>query len=473
LETILANAFWHNLSRASRAGLIGGVALIAAASIGAGVWLLKTDYQVLFADMTPQDTAAVTAELDRLKTPYKLDDDGRAILVDRNVVHAVRLKVMAKELPLHGAVGFELFNNTDFGMTEFAQKINLQRALQGELTRTILALSEIADVRVHLAVAEQGLFRQQANRAKAAIEVTLKPGRVLGREQVSGIQRLVSAAVPGMAIEDVTIVDQHGVALTRAAANDGELSERQLDLKRETENYLTRKITQVLDATFGPGRAIASVDASLDMDQVRSTQENVLAAPGADDHARTGVLVRERETVHEAANSAGGNVVGAARPGAAQHERDYQVGRRVQQVVSQPGSVRRLQVAVLIYKRLDAAEVEQIRRVVAAAAGVSVERGDSVAVESVAAAPTAALPATPAQPEAAARPSAPAPAADNVHPVVVSLLLLLLTVLGAGGARLLLSRKKGAVPALTDAQRQQALERVRFWLRESDRGELA
>ncbi|MFY7940151.1 MAG: flagellar M-ring protein FliF, partial [Burkholderiaceae bacterium] len=131
---------------------------------------------MLFSDLKPQDAGAMTAELERLKVPYQVADNGTAILVDKAVVHTTRIKLMGKELPLHGAVGLELFNNTDFGMTEFAQKINYQRAVQGELTRTILSLAEIRVVRVHLALPEQGLFKQATSKAKASISLTLRQG---------------------------------------------------------------------------------------------------------------------------------------------------------------------------------------------------------------------------------------------------------------------------------------------------------
>lgn len=122
---------WHNLSTIARTGLVAGAVCIAAAVALFGYWTLRTDYQVLFSDLTPQDSAAMVAELDRLKVPYQLGDQGTSILVDRNQVYKTRIKLMGKDLPLHGAVGLELFNNSDFGMTEFAQKINYQRALQG------------------------------------------------------------------------------------------------------------------------------------------------------------------------------------------------------------------------------------------------------------------------------------------------------------------------------------------------------
>src|SRR5262249_51636316 len=153
---------------------------------------------------------------------YRLENDGTTILVDKSQVHALRLKLLGKSGTLKSAVGFEIFNNTDFGMTEFAQKINYQRALQGELARTIQSLDEVKNARVRLVLPESGLFKKSGQKPKASITLAIKEGRSLAPEQVVGIQRLVAAAVPEIEPSAVTIADQRGVTLTRAAGNEGE-----------------------------------------------------------------------------------------------------------------------------------------------------------------------------------------------------------------------------------------------------------
>lgn len=380
-------AFWEGLGRSARAGLIAGAIAIVVLTAALAWWLMRPDYQVLFSDLKPQDAAAMSAELDKLKIPYRFDEGNGSILVDRPQVHATRIRLMGKDMPLHGAVGFELFNNTDFGMTEFAQKINYQRALQGELTRTILSLAEIRDVRVHLALPEQGLFKQANARPKAAITLTLKEGRALRPEQVSGIQRLVAAATPGMTAQDVTVVDRQGMALSRpaddvveggAAGGSG-----RLELKKDTEAQLARKAATVLDRMFGTGQAMASVDVTLNMDQVRITTEDVIPAPSRSADSR-GVIVKERESVRDGGQAP----LDAARSGAAggastQREVDYQVGRRVEQVVSQAGAVRRIQVVAVVRQALDGAQEDKLRRLLAAAVGANTERGDLVVVQSM------------------------------------------------------------------------------------------
>ncbi|HVI96822.1 MAG TPA: flagellar basal-body MS-ring/collar protein FliF [Anaeromyxobacter sp.] len=479
-------AFWKGLGRTARVALVAGVVAIVAATAALGWWLLRTDYQVLFADLSPQDAAAITAELERQKVPYALAEDGAergtTIRVDRRDVYRTRMKVMGKDLPLHGAVGFELFNNSDFGMTEFAQKINYQRALQGELTRTILSLSEIRDVRVLLALPEQGLFKQATSKAKASITLALRRGQTLRAEQVAGIQRLVSAAVPGIASQDVTIVDQSGVALTRAPGEtDVDPGSGRLELKKETEEYLARKAVQVLERALGAGQALASVDVTLDMDRVQTTTEDVVAAPGKGDRGQTGVVVRERETSREvAAPLARGSADGSSAPvgGSSQREVEYAVGRRVEQVMSQPGSIRRLHVVAVVRKALDAAQERQIRDLVAASVGASPERGDTVVVQ-----PMDALPAPVAEPLGAAAPlaerAAPAPQhgwswasarGELLTPSGVELAVLGLAVLVAAVVlwRAPTRRRPAPAPApapLSDAQRQATLVQLKAWMR--------
>ena len=463
--------FWNTLGASARLGLIGGVALIVAATIGAAVWLLRTDYQVLFSDLKPQDTAMMVAELDRLKVPYKMAPDGNTILVDGSIVHTTRLKLMGKDMPLHGAAGFELFNNADFGMTEFAQKINYQRALQGEITRTILSLSEVKDVRVHLALPEEGLFKRATSKAKAAITLSLKQGQSLRAEQITGIQRLVSAAVPGIVAQDVTIVDQQGIALTRAVAAEGEqdTGSGRLDMKRETERLLSRKATEVLERAFGAGQALASVDVTLNMDQVRVTTEDVLGSPARSGQGMAGVMVKERETSRDVGAPLNAHADAQGRASNSQREVEYQVGRRVEQVASQPGAIRRLQVVAVIRQPMDERQIDQMRVLVSAAVGAVTERGDTVVVQSLRAfdpvgvhdgAPLAGTDGAAAAPSLVAAQPSPAGGAG-----VIAAWGMLLVALAAGAGWLLVRRRAAPSPeALTEAQRQALLEQMRHWL---------
>jgi flagellar M-ring protein FliF len=465
--------FWDHFDRRARAGILAGALAIVAVSIVLGVMLLRTDYQVLFTDLGPQDAATITAELDKMKMPYRLDHDGNTILVPADQVHKTRLKLVGRELPLRGAVGFELFNGSEVGMTEFTQKINYQRALQGELTRTILALDEVQSARVHLVLAEQGLFKKTARQAKASISIAVKPGRTLSPAQIQGIQRLVGAAVPDIRPGDVTIVDQHGVALTRRGGEgegeDEAAAADNLDDKRALEAYLQKKVTDVLDRTFGAGKAIASVDVSLNRTHRKVTTESVLGnRPDADGSA--GVKVRERITTHD------GDAAGdAAQPGSSSHETDYQVGRRVEQTVSGAGGIARISVAVVVSANQDQEQLDRVRDVVALAAGIDRQRGDAVSVygmdqlgnqQPVTAATLAAAQSVAAD-DMTANTTAPAPAGNTAgaHITVILVALAALAV-AVGGAALALGRRRTqpAVRQLSLAERRAVLAQVNAWL---------
>ncbi|WP_323740964.1 flagellar basal-body MS-ring/collar protein FliF [Caenimonas koreensis] len=485
--------FWNSLNARSRGGLIAGAVLIVAATAGLAAWLLRTDYQVLFADLNPQDAAAMTAELERMKEPYRIAADGNTILVDAATVHTTRMKLMGKDIPLHGAAGFELFNNADFGMTEFAQKINYQRALQGEITRTILSLSQVRDARVHLALPEEGLFKRATSKAKAAITLSLKPGMALQAEQITGIQRLVAAAVPGITMHDVTIVDQQGVALTRPVVAEGEqdIGSARLDLKRDTERMLARKAMEVLESAFGPGQAVATVDVTLNMDQVRVTTEEVLGARGG--QGVSGVIVRERENARDAGPplSPQGEATRAAN---SQREVEYQVGRRTEQVASQPGAIKHLQVVALVRQPLSDEQIERMRQLVGAAVGTSGERADTVVVQSMhafeslataqggaaapasAAASAPALAVAPAAHPPAARTTAPSTAAlppldalaSSPQAVVIALACMLIAALCGLAVWLRVrssaTRASPTARTLSSAERAAVLQQMHHWL---------
>ena len=470
--------FWDGLAPSGRRGLAVGVVAVLALTAAFALWTMRTDYDVLFGNLSARDAASMTEELDHMKLPYRLGADGTSILVDKAAVPSTRLKLMSKDIPLHGAVGFELFNNSDFGMTEFAQKINYQRALQGELTRTILSLQEIESARVHIAFPEDGLFKHDQSKAKASVTLALKPDQALRPEQVGGIQRLVAASVTGISAEDVTIVNEHGVALTRASVDGDVGSGAAMDLKHDIEQALVRKATLMLDKAVGAGRAVVSVDATLDMNQVRVTKEDVTHPPASGGDQPAGVVVRQRETIKDEGSSTGTQREPAA-GGNSQRETEYQVGRRVEQIVSQPGSIQRLQVVAVVQGGMSQAQQDQVRAVLSAAVGASADRGDQVIVQPV---DLVTVPAAkdhasiaPAEP-ALAGPvpvHAPAPSTDGGRVLVILPILMLIAV---AVLLLLLTRRNGRprstsarTEPMTDAERHAALQRLNQWLAADER----
>ena len=465
--------FWSGLGRSARRGLLAGVVLIALATVAAAALLLREPYGVLFSGLAQNDLAGMAAELDRMKVPYRVGDDG-ALLVPEAVVGKTRLALVNRDVPLHGAVGFEVFNNEEFGTSDFVQKINYQRALQGELTRTILSIDEVESARVHLALPEQGLFRKEQERAKASVTVVTKPGRTLQMPQVLGIQRLVAASVPEVLAQDVTVLDQHGVPLSRQAADGGDAlagaGAAGLDLKSSTERYLTQKAEAVLDRSFGKGQVVVSVDAVFVEQQTRVTTEEVLPARGGSaDTVPTGVVVRERQNSRE-----GEGAAPAATAQVTTSETEYQVGKRTEQVTSPAGALKRLEVAVVVRHAMSDAELERVRDIVSASIGFNRERGDVVTVQAVAPPADAASAVQP--PPVTAGTTAPAVAkthAADDRAIVTWAALALAAVLALLAVVLLVSRRgrgraaAGARP-LSGVEREQLLLSLQAWLAEPD-----
>jgi flagellar M-ring protein FliF len=279
-------------------------------------------------------------------------------------------------------------------------------------------------------------------------------------------------------MQDVTIVDQHGVALTRPAdrGEGGEGGSSRLDVKRELENYLSHKVGAVLERAFGPGQGIASVDVSLNMDRVRLTQESVLGAPGGAGQPGGGAVSRERQ-VTQAGAAPLGEAADAASGGNSEREVEYQLGRRVEQIVSQPGSIQQIQVVALVRKPLDAEQVERLKRVVAAAAGTSSSRGDTVEVQAIDAA-AASLPGLPGAAFGAPEDAVPAAAAQGAVAADggadrVTIVLASLLAAAAAGYLGLRQRARRQAPALTMEERAAALRQLRLWLHEEKREDVA
>ncbi|MBK4735696.1 flagellar basal-body MS-ring/collar protein FliF [Noviherbaspirillum pedocola] len=382
-----------SLGNGARLLLLLAAAVSLAAALAFGWKLLSPDYQVLFSDLDPQDAGAIVAELDRIKVPHRLGDEGRTILVDRDEVYRTRLKLMSKGVNLRGTVGFELFNESDIGMTEFAQKINYQRAMQGELARTIMGLEEVQSARVHLALPETGLLRRGDGQGKASVTITARPGMQLHAPQVLGIQRLVAAAVPQVEPGAVTVTDSRGVTLSAASDNTGAerggSGDAVLELKRQTEAYFISKAAAVLDRAVGPGRAIVMVDAILNPDMLKVTEEKVLVVPGG---SGDGAVLRSKQTTmadsraRAPTTQSSESATGAGRE-TTLSEVEFQHGRRVEQIVSAPGAIKRLSVGVVLPAAMSEAQSRKLTEVVSMAVGLNPTRGDAIAAYSLEALP--------------------------------------------------------------------------------------
>ncbi len=454
-----------------------GLVVILALVLALAWWAQRAPKAVLFSDLAERDAAVITAELDKLKHPYTLSDDGHAILVSADSVHRTRLALMGKQLPLHGAVGFELFNNADFGVSDFVQKVNYQRALQGELTRTILAIDEVQDARVHLALPDQTLFRKDGPKAKASVTISLKGGQSLKADQVVGIQRLIAASVSEVKTEDVTVLDQHGVVLSRAGSEESALALGQLDAKQSLESHLTHKAARLLDQMFSSGEAMVAVDVVLNHEQSKVTTEEVLGTAQADRGGHpAGVITRERTVTKEpAANAGNGSDANSAQ--VITQETDYAAGRRVAQTVSQGGQIAHLNVAVVVKRNLSDNELARVRQLVATAVGLQSSRGDVVTVHSLAELNAAAAPAAATASRGVDAASDESPSAAHVEPrapsqpvsgtvalVLAALLALAVVLVGVLALVRRRPRKSNVQTALTEHERRALLASLKSWL---------
>ena len=354
-----------------------GVAVILIATVAFAWWAMRTEYAVLFSRLTEADAAGIVTELKKQKVDYQLGDGGTTIRVPAERVHDIRLALMSSGTPLAGGVGFEIFDRQGLGATEQSQRVSFQRALQGELARTIGALDGVQQARVHLVLSESTLFRRDRQEARASVSLKLEPGNVLQSAQIFGIQRLVAAAVPGLDIGRVVVTDQHGITLSASDALTvgGATGEGRLSMKREVEEYVTRKVVALLDRAYGPGRAIVSVDATLNFDEVRRTVQDLMPTNGQN------VRRRRQTTAGTALDPAATFQEDVTPRGTTDTEYDY--GRRVEQVVAAPGGVTRLSIGVIVPGNMDLATQQRIEDLVRVAAGLNETRGDVVVVQNL------------------------------------------------------------------------------------------
>ncbi|RQX94964.1 flagellar M-ring protein FliF [Burkholderia stagnalis] len=372
MESLLSRiraAFADASPRRQLAGIAVLVALIASL-IAAGYVVLRPRYQVLFRDLKPQDAASIIAELERQKVPFQVDESSSAILVPAADAQTTRLKLMSSDLRLQGAVGFELFSNSDLGLTDFAQKVNYQRALQGELARTIMSLDEIELARVHLAFPDSSLFRRADDRPKASVALFMRSGHTLGPDTVRGIQRLVAAAVPQMSVADVTVVDQRGQP---AGGRDVPVDDPRYALKHALEREYERKIIAQIVPLLGSRHATVSVDATLNFDQVRVTNESDLSRP----IASAGVSVPPPQSLGALARTVTSAVSPPPLPTVPSTD-GTRTERRTEQIVSAPGSLKHLSISVVVDDALSEDALAQLKSVAAAAVGADAARGDTV-----------------------------------------------------------------------------------------------
>ena len=357
------------LQPAARLWLAGGVLLIVAVAGIALWWVMSPREQLLFGNLREADAAEIVTSLDEWKVPYRIVDGGTGIAVAQDKVYETRMRLVSAGVPRGGHVGFELFDDSDFGVTEFAQRVNYQRALQGEIERTIAALPGVESARVHLTIRRPGLFAEQDDTSKASVALSLKPGQTLTRKQIGGVRSLVAAAVEGLSPGQVSVLDSDGTLLAQGddTGHDVDLDGRAEDEAR-LEQRIQSRVAELLGQVLTDEEFRVSVDATLNFDAIREVSERPLAQ-GDDGN---GLLARKR------VSSSGAN--DGNNRGQNEEESDFVHGTARQEIARAPGRVERLSVAVILPPHLDEQEVERIRSLVAAGAGIDPERGDRLEV---------------------------------------------------------------------------------------------
>ncbi|NBQ87595.1 MAG: flagellar basal body M-ring protein FliF [Betaproteobacteria bacterium] len=408
------------LSRAQQLRLaLGAIALIAVL-LAAWMQSRQPDWRVLFSNLADKDGGAVVAQLSQMNVPYRHGEGGQTILVPADRVHDVRLRLASQGLPKGSVAGFELTESARFGTTQFQERLNFQRGLEGELTRSIQSLAAVQGARVHLALpAQNGFFREQ-QKASASVLVSLHPGRSLDRQQVAAIVHLVASSVPDLSPRQVSVIDGGGNLLSGPGEAPGMADLQQLQYVQNIERAHSQRIIDLLEPVVGRGNVKAQVSAEVDFSQTEATIEQHKPNQGSD-----AATVRSQQVMESSqgggapaggmpgavsnqppgpssapinAPAAGAAAVAASAAASAQTRREqvtnFEVDKTVRVVRGAAGSVKRLNAAVVLNHRsaaaaggkagaatpLSAEEIDKITGLVREAIGFNKERGDSVQV---------------------------------------------------------------------------------------------
>ena len=417
-STPLLQGFFR-LTNVQKVVLLVGVAAAVAVAVAFVSWARMPDYKVLFSNVTDRDGGAIISALQQINVPYRMSEGGGAILVPSDRVYESRLRLAQQGLPRGGSIGFELLENQRIGTSQFVEQVNFQRALEGELARTVQALGSVQGARVHLAIPRPSVFVRDQQKPSASVLVSLFPGRTLDPAQLAGITHLVASSVPELAPSAVTIVDQAGNLLTQSPgareANAG-LDAGQLKYLQAVEQNFVRRIEAILTPIVGPGNVRAQVTAELDFSTVEQTAETYKANPSPEQAIRSQQTVetlgdnpRDASGVPGAlSNQPPGSATaplnapakGAAKgapaeppsPGSSHREAttNYELDKTITHTRAEVGAVRRLSAAVVVNHRrevkegkseataLPEAEIAQLNNLVRQAIGFNEKRGDTV-----------------------------------------------------------------------------------------------
>ncbi len=471
-------ALWEGPNRVMVIG-ISGVLAFALIAIGALYALNRPAYQPLFSNLSASDAANVTARLKDDKIPYNISPDGKTVYVPQNNLADERVAIAGANLIKGSSTGYELFDRTNFGMTEFEQNLDKNRAIEGELERTITGLDPVQSARVHIAQADKTLFAASSSSATASVAIATKPGMTLSSDQVQGVTMLVAHAVEGLKPQDVTIVNQDGQVLLPprsgdpATADPMNMTQDQLTAKQRYESTVQASVQSMLDSTLGPHHAVARVSTRMDFDAA-TTETKTYAPAGTVLSSQT-----KRETLNGAsprAAAASGvpgttsnipsyqgtqNNNGNFKDTKSETTTNYDVSETQAKKIDAPGKVLSTSVAVVLNTaavapvsaqaagktqapyQITPAMRQQIQNLVVAAAGLNVNGGDQVSVEAIPFNPAVTAPETTGGVTMGSR------SANFVGiPVWFIVALLLAGAVGGAGMLLMRGRRRAFAPAM-------------------------
>lgn len=413
---------FEQLSAQQKMALAAGIAAIIAISVGLWMWGQAPEYRILYSNLSDRDGGAIIESLQQQNIPYKFTEGGGALMIPANNVYEARLKLAAQGLPKGGTVGFELMENQKFGITQFAEQVNYQRALEGELARSVQSIASVASARVHLAIPKPSVFVKDQQKPSASVVLTLHGGRLLDDAQVSAIVHLISSSVPEMSAKNVTVVDQSGTLLS--ALHDptvNGLDSTQLKYIQQIELNYMRRIEDILTPLLGADNVHAQVTASIDFSRTEQTAETF--KPNLDPKEGTVRSLQSVETLNGSGLTASGvpgaltnqppvpatapivQPVGGApaetSPSVSNLHKEsttnYEVDRTISHTMLPVGVIKRLSAAVVVNHRksvdakgkvvitpLTDEENAQINALVREAMGFDVNRGDTVNVQAAA-----------------------------------------------------------------------------------------
>lgn len=395
--------FWQKMNKRQKYALAGIGALLIVAVIGLSFFYgSKPEMQPLFTNMETKDAGEVAAKLKESKIDYTVQESktGTTILVPAPEVDKTRLDLAAQGLP-RGTKGFEIFDDSKLGVTDFQNKVNYLQALQGELTRTIEKIDAVESARVHIVLPEDSLYKKNEKPATASIMLKLKPDKELNKKEIKGIVNLTAHSVQGLQAENVTIIDSEGKILNDPddQGDDnkntlGNVTLTQIKMTQKVRQQMQAEVQTLLDNALGSGNAFVRLNVELDFDQKQTNKQTF--TPVVDDAGILRSSQELQESYNGTSNTPGGpagttsNTPGyvAANNTNAQYSKqqatkNYEINEENQKTIASPGSVKRLNIAVLVSDTMTAQQQDSVARAVASAVGIDPDRGDTVSVEPV------------------------------------------------------------------------------------------